>query len=101
MCIERYYLLYLKHISIYECLYLYRMFLEECSRNLIKIISGKGTDGWDWGRSWGKVGGRVQEKINYFSLITPLKLYQWVCMFQLPLKIKIKFLKGESVLPLA
>ena len=38
----------------------------------------------------------MQEKINYFSLTTPLKLYQWVCMFQLPLKIKIKFLKGEK-----
>ena len=63
---------------------------------LIKIISGKGTDGWDWGGSWGKAAGRVQEKINYFSLTTPLKLYQWVCMFQLPLKIKIKFLKGEK-----
>ena len=36
---------------------------------------------WDWGGSWGKAGGRVQEKINYFSLTTPLKLYQWVCMF--------------------
>ena len=38
-------------------------------------MAGTGAEaGARWGRG-------VQEKINYFSLTTPLKLYQWVCMF--------------------